>query len=119
MKLEGATWQAAPNLEPGVFPLKPFRRSWYRDRLRKAAVYRRGFQLVPDFSGTVHGNTGCTLDAEIADCLDWKQKPRREGQLRAYIALSRIKLADNLLVAQPYNPWLFRHGELPRAAHPH
>ena len=67
---------------------------------------------MPDFSGTVHSYTGCTLDAEIADCLDWKQKPRREDQLRAYIALSRIKVADNLLVVQPYNPWLFRQGQL-------
>ncbi|MDA8582633.1 hypothetical protein N9L68_00340, partial [bacterium] len=63
-------WRAAPNLEPGVFTLKPFRRAWYRDRLQKSAVYWRGSQLARDCRGTVCSRTVCKLDAEIAGGLD-------------------------------------------------
>ena len=32
---------------------------------------------------------------------------------RAYINESRVRLADNLLIMQPYSPELFRQGQLP------
>jgi hypothetical protein len=76
-------------------------------------VRRRGFLLVLDFSGAVHSFTGATLPAAIVDCLGWQKRPTREDMLKAYIAVSRVRHLDTLLLAQAYSPWLFRQGELP------
>ena len=107
------TWVVSKDLGKGVFPLKPWSRPWACDKKGLAKVSRLGFHLVPDFGGAVHSCTDCNLEADIADCLPWDKKPRREDQLRGYIALSRVEFADRLLVAQPFSPWLFRQGELP------
>lgn len=113
IKIPEATWVHEAALGPGVYPMRPVRRMWTRDAAGQAKVRRVGFPLVPDFAGTVHSYTGCNLDAIMADCLSWQRKPRREDQQRSYINLSRVQTRYDLLINQPYNPWLFRCGELP------
>ena len=114
VKVDKADWTITEDLGVGVYPLKPRKSNpWARDAAGNATVKRYGFQLIPDFSGTVHSYTGANLEAENADCLQWDKRPRREDQLRGYIALSRVEYADKLLIMQPYSPWLFRQGELP------
>ena len=74
---------------------------------------RYGFPIVPDFGGTAHAYCGSTLPAAIGDCLSWTSKPQRDAMLRAYIIMSRVKEAENMLIVQPYSPHLFRQGMLP------
>ena len=105
-------WVVDAKLGKGVYPLKPVFRHWTRDKDGYAKVRRKGFQLVPDFSGTAHSYTGYTMDAAIADCLPWNRTTKREDMLRAYICVSRVRTADDVLIIQPYSPWLFRQGEV-------
>ena len=32
--------------------------------------------------------------------------------LKAYNCVSRVRAADDLLLVHPYNPWLFKQGQL-------
>jgi hypothetical protein len=37
----------------------------------------------------------------------------REDLLKSYVAFSRVRSIDKVLLAQAYNPWLFRQEEVP------
>ena len=112
VRIPGVRWTMSETLGENIYPVKPVWKTWARDRAQQAKVRRCGFPIVPDFSGTAHSYTGATLPAAIADCLDWKRKPRREDMLKAYNCVSRVRAADDLLLVQPYNPWLFKQGQL-------
>ena len=86
---------------------------WSRDKDGKAKVRRIGFPLVPDFGGTVHGFCGTSLDACLSDLLEWTRRPTQCDAQRAYINESRVRIADGLLIVQPYSPQLFRQGHQP------
>jgi hypothetical protein len=78
-----------------------------------ASVWRTGYQLVPNLGGTAHSFTGSTLDAGIVDLLDRSRTPRFDDVPRSYVAISRVRDASNLLLAQPLPPCLFRMGPQP------
>ena len=44
---EGAAWQIHKKLPPGVFPLKPVKRTWVLNRQTETKVRRRGCQTMP------------------------------------------------------------------------
>ena len=79
-------------------------------RYRNIDICRRGFPLVPNFSTTIDGATGQTLDIAIPDLGDEFCTASQHAAMRGYIALSRVTSADSLLLAQPFNPQLFRLG---------
>ena len=112
VKIRKATWQL-PGLEVGVYPLKPRKRVWYRDRGQTVGISRTGFTLVADLSGTAHSKQGCTEPAVIADCLEVDSKPTPAEMLTSYIAKSRVRSADDLKIIQPYAPQLFKQGPAP------
>jgi hypothetical protein len=47
------------------------------------------------------------------DCLSFGAKPSRDDVLKGYVGISRAKNAEDLLIAQPFAPMLFRQGPLP------
>ena len=75
-------------------------------------VQGAGFPLLPDFGGMAHAYCDSAMDACIGDLLPWRRRPQCEDALRAYIIMSRVKDAYQLLIAQPYSPQLFRQGVL-------
>ena len=83
-------------------------KSWSLDKAGAVTICRYGFPIVPDFGGTAHAYCGSTMHAAIGDCLDWTQKPTMEAMLKAYIIKSRVRDAEIFLLAQAYNPHLFR-----------
>ena len=92
-----------------IYTLRQHRKPWYKDgEARQVEVQRFGFPIVPDFGGTARSYCGSSLDACIGDLLDWWQKPQRDGAVRGYIIKSRIRETQNLLLAKPYSPHLFR-----------
>ena len=94
-----------------IYTLRAHWRSWYKDGdARQVEVSRCGFPIVPDFGGTAHSYCGSSLEACIGDLLDWWVKPTRDAAVRGYIIKSRVRKAENLLMAKPYSPALFRQG---------
>ena len=94
-----------------IYVLRQAWKPWYKDGdARQVQISRCGFPLAPDFGGTAHAYCGFSLDACIGDLLDWWDKPNRETSVRGYIINSRVRNADNLMIARPYSPELFRQG---------
>ena len=93
--------------------IEPVTRSWSPDAAGNVQVNRRGFQVVPNFAGTIHSFVGATLEAAMQDCLHFSRTPSREDMLKAYLGISRVKTKEGLLIVQPYHPMLFRQGALP------
>ena len=96
-----------------IYTLCTQARPWSMGAGGAMKLKRYGFPIVPDFGGTAHAYCGSTLPAAIGDCLSWTTKPQRDAMLRAYIIMSRVKEAENMLIVQPYSPHLFRQGMLP------
>ncbi len=69
-------------------------------------VKRFGFPLVSDFGGAAHAYCGTTMDAALGDLLTWNQKPRLEDMLEGYVIKSRLRDASNIMLSQPYSPYL-------------
>eukprot|EP00973_Karenia_brevis_P016050 2193225-Karenia_brevis.AAC.1 len=66
-------------------------------------IHKRGFPVVPNFSTTLDAATGQTLQSSMCDLGDEFNKPLQSAAMRGYIALSRAKAANDVLVAQPLN----------------
>ena len=88
-------------------------RPWSLDKAGAIKICRYGFPIVPDFGGTAHAYCGSTLEAALGDFLHWSAKPSLSAMLKAYIIRSRVKEVTDIIVAQPYNPHLFRQGIQP------
>ena len=99
-----------PGLPANWFPMVATTTYWCLDADENIDIRRRGFPLVPNFSTTVDSATGQTLAAALPDLGDEFQNPSQYGAMRGYIALSRVTKADSLLIAEPFNPLLFRMG---------
>ena len=94
-----------------IYILRQVWKPWYKDGdARQVQISRCGFPLAPDFGGTAHAYCGFSLDACIGDLLDWWEKPDRESSVKGYVINSRIRSAENLMIARPYSPELFRLG---------
>jgi hypothetical protein len=100
---------------PGVpkkwFPMATVTKYWCLDTDGSIDICRRGFPLVPDFATTIDAATGQTLSSALPDLGDEFSTPSQYAGMRGYIALSRVTSADALLIAQPFNPLLFRSGK--------
>ena len=93
-----------------IYRVRPQWRTWHVDQAKAVEIRRCGFPIVPDFGGTAHAYCGTSLEAAIGDLLDWWQRPSREAAIRGYIIISRVGRLENLLLAKPYCPALFRLG---------
>ena len=113
VKFAEATWRCHPDLEQGVFPMKSVRRDWEINKVTETKANRRGFRLLPDFASTAHMVQGANLDAVVADCGDLFDNSALKDMLASYVALSRVKRAETLLLLRAFCVQLFRHGPPP------
>ena len=86
---------------------------WYVNESTKVKAKRTGFLAVPYFSGTSFMFQGATKDAIIADNLEVAHVSRQADALSAYVANSRVKTKEGILIMQPFSPGLFAHGPPP------
>ena len=70
-------------------------RSWSPDAAGNVKVRRTGFQLVPNFAGTIHSFVGATLQEGILDCLHFTRTPTRDDMLKAYLGISRTSFTGD------------------------
>ena len=102
--------------EPEVYALKPRSSDWALDPRRYDNWIKRfGFPLVPAFAATVHAVTGGQLPALIGEMDTFDATPSQEDALKGYIIMSRVESANNIAIAQPFSPSLFRQGKLQNA----
>ena len=113
LKFEKATWQIHKDLEQGVYPMKVTGKAWTISEGTKIKAKRMGFHIVPDFGQTAHSVQGASLAAVIVDCLAVDLCSRTTEMLAAYIGLSRVRRKEALLIAEPFSPALFCHGQPP------
>ena len=102
-----------PGMDHNQFPLSPVTVWWTLDQEGEIQIRRRGFPLVPNFSMTVDSATGKTLDTSLADLGDITVVPTFARAMKGYIALSRVRKAQDLYLPQPFSPALFRQGPQP------
>ncbi|CAK0873882.1 unnamed protein product [Prorocentrum cordatum] len=110
VQIPGNTAPRFGNQPAGVFPVKQKEVSWDRSPGFKAMVKRAGFPLVPHFAAAAHCVTGATLPQAIIDLLDARTTPRSSMVPTGYVAISRTRRADDLIITQPFSPMLFRQG---------
>ena len=113
LKFEKAKWRVHADLEQGVYPMKVTGKIWNISEGTKISAKRLGFQIVPDFGQTAHSVQGASLAAVIVDCLAVDLCSRTTEMLAAYIGLSRVRRKEALLIAEPFSPALFCHGQPP------
>ena len=71
---------------------------------------RRGFQLLPDYACTAHMVQGMTLPGLVTECGGVLGKPQLKDMLAAYVALSRVRKADCLLLLRAFSPACYNHA---------
>ena len=86
---------------------------WSLDADSNVRSHRYGLPIVPELGGIAHAYCGTTMEAAIRDLLPWFQKPRLDDMLKRYIIKSRLRQAENWLLAQTYSTHLCRQGMLP------
>ena len=113
LKFENATWRIHKDLERGVYPMVASCKTWIVSEGTKICAKRRGFRIVPDFSQTAHSVQGASLVAAVVDCFTVDHCSKMTDMLAGYIGLSRVKTKEALLIAGPFSPALFCHGQPP------
>ena len=113
LKFENVKWRVHDDLEKGVYPLKVTGKVWNISENTKMKAKRWGWCFVPDFGQTAHSVQGASLKAVIVDCLKVDICSRETEMLAAYIGLSRVRRKEALLIAEPFSPALFCHGQPP------
>lgn len=111
VKFEAEKWLLPGMSEPGLCPIRPWKRTWFIDRHRKKTVLgvcRYQVPLAPAFAMTAHASQGQTLKAAIVDL----QQGVGVSTIASYVALTRVKTRKDTLIYRPFERELFNKGEL-------
>lgn len=113
VKFDNASWKLA-GLEPGVYPVRPHTPlDWYTDQAQAdrqkrrpgGKVKRRQFPITAGLAATIHWSQGKTgrfmllLDAHTS-------------AMAAYVALTRSRGADDVLLLAPFAKEIFQRGPI-------
>ena len=108
VKFDGADWVLG-DLDPGVYPVKVQKKDWYLDSdspKPKNKVSREQVGVGPDYARTAYSTQGLTLDAALVDlCFSDETNPTT-----AYVALSRVRGANDVLIIQEFDIEPFQQG---------
>ena len=97
--------------EPGLYPIVPKRSSWFLDKHRpkpRLKITRQQLPLAPAFAATAHAAQGQTLVAAIPDL----QIGSGTSPIASYVAMTRVKTRNDLLIFRPFSHELFTRGTL-------
>ena len=75
-------------------------------------VARRQFPLSPHFANTVYSSQGLTIGTGVVDL----KVGRNTDATTLYVAISRFRRADHLLILQPFDIEVLQQGEPAQAA---
>lgn len=105
VKFDGAAWNL-PNMDVGVYPIKSSKTDWYLDECKQLRVTREQVPVGPDYARTAYSTQGLTLNAALVDLVfDLQMDPAT-----AYVALSRVRSANDIVIIQPFDIEPFQQG---------
>ena len=110
VKFNDAEWKLPGVDEVGVYPVRSVVRDWYLDRNRKypkLKVKRHQLPLAPGFAMTAHASQGATLQNTIVDL----QIPETASWITIYVALSRVRRADDVLIFRKFDIEPLQRGD--------
>ena len=106
-------WTLEGMSEPGLFPIVPVKRNWYLDKGRLHPVLRHTrtqLPLMPAFAMTAHAAQGQTFsDGAIVDL----RLGGSSSAMASYVAITRVKRRQDLLIYRPFPQKLFENGQKP------
>ena len=113
VKFDDAEWQLPGTPEKGVYPIRPWNRTWFLDAGRKnkkkvMAVGRYQVPLAPAFAITAHASQGQTLNAAIVDL----QQGNGVSVIASYVAIARVRCRADLIIYRPFDRQVFSGGPL-------
>ena len=95
---------------PGIYPVFQTETIWflngYRGKRAVLAIKRKQVPLAPGFACTAHGAQGQTKEAVIADLAIG----RGVSSIASYVAITRIKNREGLMIYRPFDLELFTEG---------
>ena len=101
-KLRPATWQIG-DLPPGVYPILPDTHTWSLDGNE---IKRTQLPLSPAFASTIFSTQGQTIPKSKLDV----NIPANMDVESAYVAFTRFKKADDVLIVEPFELSLVQRG---------
>ena len=106
-----ASWRIDGTEANGVYPITPVKKDWFLDSRRKfnkLKIKRRQLPLAPAFALTAHAAQGQTFSGgAIVDlCIGVGANP-----LTSYVALTRVKKLEDLLIYRPFDADRFQRGD--------
>ena len=93
----------------GVYAISPKPEYWYLDAKQSYShirISRHQLPIAPDFARTAYSMQGFTLLAGKIDL----QLSKNMDAVTAYVAMSRFKTADDILILQPFALEVFQQG---------
>ena len=104
------SWTLDGLREPGLYPIVPRSGTWYLDKGRKnprLKISRKLIPLAPAFAMTSHAAQSQTLfGGAIVDLCTPGAYP-----MGAYVATTRVKRREDVLIYRPFKLASFQHGE--------
>jgi len=103
-----ANWSVG-GMPPGVYCIAPNTEHWYLDAKASFShmrIKRQQLGVAPDFARTAYSMQGFTLPAGKIDLNLSKQA----DPVTLYVAMSRFKKADDVLILQPFDISAFQEG---------
>ena len=101
---------AIPGVDrPGIYPVFPWKRSWYLDQHRQVPrleVKRFQIPLAPAYAMTAHASQGRTLAAAIIDL----QLGRGVSIIASYVAMTRVRRKTDILIFREFDREVFNSG---------
>ena len=114
VEFETSMHEQHPDYPPKHFPLTPLTNYWTLGRrfgTDGVEIRRRGYAMVPNYATTIDGVIGRSIEKGICDLGAWADLATPTKAMKGYIGLSRVRCANDLLVAQPFSPCLFTQGK--------
>ena len=110
-QVKPASWRIDGTEENGVYPITPVKKDGFLDSRRKfnkLKIKRRQLPLAPAFALTAHAAQGQTFSGgAIVDlCIGAGANP-----LTSYVALTRVKKLEDLLIYRPFDADRFQRGD--------
>ena len=105
---QDVSWRMPDLSENGVYPVVPVKRAWFLSKGERCRITRKQLPLKPAFAINAHAAQGQTYSQGVIVDLAGRRKATSAA---TYVALTRVKRREDLLLFRPFPLELFRQGQ--------